>query len=107
MPLDLWFESGRSSGRNWSARWLRRFFPEAALASRGLRAWSISFRHPSKGKPHCPGRRSALRKYAFPLATFPQEEMHTYGELSGGPGSAVYLSKDGGDRKSTRLNSSH
>src|SRR5256884_3279922 len=42
--------------------------------SRGLRAWSISFRHPSKGKPHCPGRRSALRKYAFPLATFPQEE---------------------------------
>src|SRR2546429_6365161 len=74
MPLDLWFESGRSSGRNWSARWLRRFFPEAALASRGLRAWSISFRHPSKGKPHCPGRRSALRKYAFPLATFPQEE---------------------------------
>src|SRR5947209_11654911 len=27
-----------------------------------------------------------------------QVEMHTYGELSGGPGSAVYLSKDGGTK---------
>src|SRR2546430_8081333 len=65
----------------------------------------ISFRHPSKGKPHCPGRRSALRKYAFPLATFPQEESAD----CVGPWqvqSNRYLRRQK-DRKSTRLNSSH
>jgi photosystem II stability/assembly factor-like uncharacterized protein len=32
------------------------------------------------------------------LAGMWQVEMHTYGEFSGGPGSAVYLSKDGGTK---------
>src|SRR5215475_3205715 len=32
------------------------------------------------------------------LAGMWQVEMHTWGELSGGPGSAVYISKDGGTR---------
>src|SRR5437773_4667283 len=46
----------------------------------------------------CSGLAMHPRNPRILLAGMWQVEMHTYGELSGGPGSAVYLSKDGGTK---------
>jgi len=46
----------------------------------------------------CSGIAMDARNPRILLAGLWQVEMHTYGEYSGGPGSAVYLSKDGGTK---------
>src|SRR5437867_11134894 len=46
----------------------------------------------------CSGLAMDPRNPRILLAGMWQVEMHTYGEFSGGPGSAIYMSKDGGTK---------
>jgi photosystem II stability/assembly factor-like uncharacterized protein len=50
------------------------------------------------GNTGCSGIAMDAHNPRILLAGMWQVEMHTYGEYSGGPGSAVYLSKDGGTK---------